>query len=413
MSDLFRKEAIQHATRRLGGEVVLATPLSTRILTVLVLATLAAASIFVSTATYARKQTVAGWLAPSGGVVRASTLRGGQIDFLAAQEGQLVEAGAPLARIQLASDLQNGNAGASLMAALEQQAVAEQRSAEAERARLESERVRLSTLIAGLDSELNDLRRQRRLQTEQVELAEQQLTRSQAVAQRGYLSARDLDARRAAFLSAQQDLANLERAISGVARQRADAEAQLDVIPVHLAAADADAAAARAALDERTTATEAQSAYVVNSPIRARIAAVPVRQGQTLGAGETIAVLIPDDEEIIAELYIPTRAAGFIREGQEVRLLYEAFPHQRFGPGVGEIRRISRTVLAPAEVSIPGLTLQEPVFRVEAALDRQAVDAYGESIPLQPGMLLSADIVIDRRTLIEWLFDPIFAAGRR
>ena len=413
MSDLFRKEAIQHATRRLGGEVVLATPLPTRILTVLVLSTLAAASIFVSTATYARKQTVAGWLAPSGGVVRASTLRGGQIDFLAAQEGQIVEAGAPLARIQLASDLQNGNAGAGLMAALGQQAVAEQRSADAERARLESERVRLSTLIAGLDSELDDLRRQRRLQTEQVELAEQQLTRSQAVAQRGYLSARDLDGRRSAFLSAQQDLASLERAISGVARQRADAEAQLGAIPVHLAAADADAAAARAALDERTTATEAQSAYIVNSPIRARIAAVPVRQGQTLGAGETIAVLIPDDEEIIAELYIPTRAAGFIREGQEVRLLYEAFPHQRFGPGVGEIRRISRTVLAPAEISIPGLTLQEPVFRVEAALERQAVDAYGESIPLQPGMLLSADIVIDRRTLIEWLFDPIFAAGRR
>ncbi len=41
------------------------------------------------------------------------------------------------------------------------------------------------------------------------------------------------------------------------------------------------------------------------------------------------------------------------------------------------------------------------------------MDAYGDAIPLQPGMLLAADIVFDRRSLIEWLFDPIYAVARR
>src|SRR5215467_2227226 len=36
-----------------------------------------------------------------------------------------------------------------------------------------------------------------------------------------------------------------------------------------------------------------------------------------------------------------------------------------------------------------------------------------ETIPLQPGMLLSADIVFDRRSLIRWLFDPVFAVANR
>ena len=47
------------------------------------------------------------------------------------------------------------------------------------------------------------------------------------------------------------------------------------------------------------------------------------------------------------------------------------------------------------------------------ALPREEVHAYGEAIPLQPGMLLSADIVFDRRSLVRWLFDPLFAVSRR
>lgn len=74
---------------------------------------------------------------------------------------------------------------------------------------------------------------------------------------------------------------------------------------------------------------------------------------------------------------------------------------------------VSRTVLAPTEVSIPGLQMQEPAFRVRVRLDRHQMQAYGEDLALQPGMLLTADVVIDRRTLLEWLLDPLYAAGRR
>ncbi|MFN3275997.1 MAG: hypothetical protein ACK41U_15155 [Paracoccus sp. (in: a-proteobacteria)] len=69
-------------------------------------------------------------------------------------------------------------------------------------------------------------------------------------------------------------------------------------------------------------------------------------------------------------------------------------------------------MLAPAEVAIPGLEVTEPVFRVKVALARDSVTAYGQQMPVQPGMLLSANIVIDRRSLPEWLLDPLYAVGR-
>jgi membrane fusion protein len=50
---------------------------------------------------------------------------------------------------------------------------------------------------------------------------------------------------------------------------------------------------------------------------------------------------------------------------------------------------------------------------VGAALDRPDVDAYGDKIPLQPDMLLRADIILDRRTLMNWLLNPLLGAGAR
>jgi membrane fusion protein len=119
------------------------------------------------------------------------------------------------------------------------------------------------------------------------------------------------------------------------------------------------------------------------------------------------------DSPLEAELYAPTRASGFIHEGQDVRLMYQAFPHEKFGTGEGVVTSVSRTVLAPAEVAIPGLQVSEPVFRIRVRMKSDTVAAYGRRVPLQPGMLLNADVVIDRRSLLEWLLDPLYAAGRR
>src|SRR5262249_51892905 len=148
-------------------------------------------------------------------------------------------------------------------------------------------------------------------------------------------------------------------------------------------------------------------------PAAGPVAPLPLSLGQAVSPGATAAVVIPQGAKLEAELLAPSRAAGFIRSGQDVRLMLQAFPYQRFGAVQGAIKAISTTVLGPTEISIPGAKIDEPVFRVRVALARESIEAYGEAIPLQPGMILSADIVFDRRSLIEWLFDPLFAVARR
>ena len=49
-----------------------------------------------------------------------------------------------------------------------------------------------------------------------------------------------------------------------------------------------------------------------------------------------------------------------------------------------------------------------PVYLVTVELASQSVIAYGDALPLQPGMQLEASVQIETRRLIEWVFDPLF-----
>jgi len=60
----------------------------------------------------------------------------------------------------------------------------------------------------------------------------------------------------------------------------------------------------------------------------------------------------------------------------------------------------------------PGSTA-EALYRVTVALERQHVIAYGKAAPLQPGMQLDADVLLERRRLVEWMLAPIFTLTGR
>ena len=87
--------------------------------------------------------------------------------------------------------------------------------------------------------------------------------------------------------------------------------------------------------------------------------------------------IVPNESVLQAELFVPTRAIGFVRPGQKVRILYEAFPYQHFGTYGGQIIEISHTILTSSDASGP-IALKEPAYRVTVALERPDIDAYGK-----------------------------------
>lgn len=413
MSDLFRRRAVEHATRRLAGEVVLASPLSFKIIGGVLMLVIFASIIFASSASYARKETVAGWIAPEGGLIRVAARQGGVVEAINIREGQRLTSGTTIMTLKLSSDLTSGDSGKALVQNLDAEGIAAEAQARASRAKLKAQLSEMISRRELLQKELLEARKRIDILEGRQKLADDEAGRGETLLARGFLSRTAMGALKSTALSAAQDVSATRSAAIELERQIGDLSHEIAIVPSDIALLDAQTAQSRATLLQRRVTTQAQSAFVVTAPIDGSIAAIPVESGQSVAAGAAVAVMMPKGSALTAELYVPSRAIGFIKPGQEVRLLYQAFPYQTFGAARGSVRSISRTVLAPSELAIPGLTVQEPVFRVRVALDRQFVSAYGEKVPLQPGMLLTADVITDRRNLLQWLLDPLYAVGRR
>jgi membrane fusion protein len=410
---LFRAEAVEHVTRRLAGDVILASSLSSRLLTGLLVLVVCAGLVFASLASYARKETVVGWLSPPNGLIRLTARQGGVAEQIHVAEGDTVVVGQPIATLSLSSELTGGDSFNTLRTSLAVQAEAADARLAAARASLNSEQRQLLSRRSALERELGETRRRAALQRDRIAMARVELGRAESIAAQGYMPRAELETRRSSVLVLEQQASEVAGGVLAFEREIGEVDARLAAIPIDLRGLEAEASSARAGLDQQMTQTEAQASYVVIATVAGRVAALPVQQGQSAPPGAVLAVISADAGELEAELYAPSRAIGFIRPGQEVKLMYQAFPHQKFGTGEGRVRSVSSTVLAPDEVAIPGVQLQEPVFRIRANIPHRTVQAYGREEPLRPGMLVTADVVIDRRSLLEWLLDPLYAVGRR
>jgi membrane fusion protein len=413
VSELFRREAVHHATRRLEGVVVLATPLSVKALGLILAAIILAVTAFAASASYARKASVIGVLVPDQGMIRATAQAAGILQSLMVHEGDVVSGGTRIAVVGISAETSAGNVGEVVAKGLRSEALAARAKAESQLARLEVEREHSGIRLSKSEAELKQVMTQIDLQIQRVQLAHQELERGETIAVKGFLSRHELESRRSASLASEQELAAQRRQQSTIERDIADIKARLASIPIEIEAANSEAQSASAVLEQRGAESEARRLQFIIAPIAGRIAAVPVSTGQAVAPGGTVAVILPEGGRLEAELLAPSRAIGFVKPRQEVAVSLQAFPYQRFGTVQGVVRSVSSTVLAPNEVPLQGLNVQEPVFRIRVTLSREVMQAYGEKIPMQPGMLVSAQIVFDRRNLLEWLFDPIYAVGRR
>jgi len=145
---------------------------------------------------------------------------------------------------------------------------------------------------------------------------------------------------------------------------------------------------------------------VVRAPASGRVSVLQSTVGQNVDPQRLQLEIIPEDAVLQAELFVPARAIGFVQPGHAVRILYDAFPYQHFGAYGARIIKVSQTILTGSDARGP-IALKEPAYRVTAALDRADVDAGGKRVALQPDMLLRADIILEKRSILSWLTSPL------
>jgi membrane fusion protein len=412
MTNLYRPEVNAHHQERLVGDVLLATPVPLRVIAGLLAATTSGAILFAALGSYASYETVGGRLAPTGGLISVITPATGSLESLGVEEGALLRPNQRIATLRLSQTTASGAVSDRMAAAVSEEEQAADAREHSQSARLANERSQLQTRIDGLKAEREQTTHRIANQDQQIALVQEDLERAEAVASKGFYPLAQVQQRRANLLTAQDFLSQLRGTLLSQTREIRDVEAQMGGLTAERASLAADSLAQRAMIAQRRVAADAQGAAILTAPIAGRVLTLPKQVGQALSGGAVVAVIAPSHSRLEAELFVPSRAAGFVRAGQEVRLKYAAFPFQRFGSASGQVRSVSRTVLPPSDAAEAGIRVDEPVFRVRVALKDQDIHAYGQAIPLQPGMLLQADIVTDRRSILAWLFDSIRAASK-
>jgi membrane fusion protein len=284
-------------------------------------------------------------------------------------------------------------------------------SAEQQRALLESQRAALARRAADMRRELSAMDGQAALQREQLALGEQALARLQSLRGENFVSDAQVQAKKEDVLGLRAKLKALELARSVQQREIAALDAEQHELPLKAAARQGEIERDLAELAQVHAESQARRRVVIAAPTDGVVGAVVAEPGQTVSPAVALATLLPPDARLRAHLYAPSSTVGFLRPQQPVLLRYQAFPYQKFGHQKGEVLQVSRTPLAPGELGLAPSA--EPMYRVTVALERQAVVAYGQAQPLVAGMQLEADVLLDRRRLIEWIFEPVLGLSGR
>ena len=404
---LFRQEAIDALREKFLGEATIARPLPFWVLTLL---GLVAAGMMIAVAVwgqYTRRERAEGYLQLDVGAAKVSFTDSGRVAELLVKEGQEIKEGVPMARISL----ERATSASKSTAAVVSGEITQRRGS------LEKEQGQMRELAlqqlqqvrkkaADLQNEITQIGTDIRLQTQRLTSAKAEALRWAQLAEKKFAS--DIAARQKQDDATDQEikLQALKRQKSTLERDLATAKLEEPSVALRARAQEEQVNRQISELQQTMVQEEAKRETIIKAPITGIVTNITVSNGQSVAADATFATILPAGSKLQVELLVPTRAIGFVTKGKEVSLRYEAFPYERFGQYRGVIADVSQTVWSPGD-KIGPLTVREPAYRITAKLDRQSVEAMGQEIPLRSGMLVNADILLEKRSLLEWIFEPV------
>jgi len=405
---LFRQEAIEAQREKFLGEATIARPVPFWVFTVLAAGT---AILVISVAVwgqYTRRERVEGYLALDTGAARVLFPDAGRISDLLVKEGDEVKAGDALAKVSLERSTGSGTSTTETVAAEMQSRRAILEKEQAQWRDLADQQVeQMRRKAKDLENELVQIDKEMKLQEVRIKSARDQLDRYSALSgEKNFVSEANVKAKRDEVTDQEIKLQTLRRQRAQVERDLGAAKMEEPQIQLRSKAQTEQIERQLSELRQGMSQVEAQRETVIRAPMAGVVTNVSVNRGQSVAQDAPLATVLPKGSGMHVELLVPTRAIGFVAKGQEVVLRYDAFPYERFGQYRGVVSDIGRNVWTAGERVGP-LSAREPVYRVDVALDRQNVSALGQEFPLRPGMLVNADLLLEKRTLLEWIFEPV------
>lgn len=411
---IFRKEALAFSGRQSFGDVLVAQPLTYNILTMFLLSFTVLVVSYLWVGEYARKHTVTGYLMPDSGLVNIYPEVGGRvIDTVWIKEGDVVDQGASLLSLSQPNTQSDGTSTYyKVLQEFDVQKTTLQLRLTRVSKQFVSERNVLKSNLLNLEKESQTLINTRFYQREQINVADElveamdQLTGTGSVSRFRYLEAVSNQ------LQGRKELATIDQRIIELESRRRSTKHELDQIKPRSEDLISDIGSRISELNQSIAEVDSRREQLVVAPIAGRITAVQIRAGEVVRQHVSMFSIVPEDTELIAELLVPSSSIGFVKVGQSIQLLLDSFPYQQFGTHSAVVSSVSIASVNPRELSAP-LGVKEAVYLVRANLSSQSIQAMGNPEPLQSGMLFRADIILENRSLINWLLEPLYTLRGR
>jgi len=396
------------------GRITLPQPVSSWLLTAVALLFAAGVLIFLILGTYTRHESVQGQLIPSAGLLPVTTRSAGVVVSAHIHEGEAVTKDQPL--VELSSEVSSLSLGQTQVAVLNDlraQLTELEALLENQKRLGDQQQAGLTDRILMLNKQLAEIDRQLSTQREVTGITELRLEKLRPGVKNGTFSQVEFEKYQAEALNGQAQLNILTRQRLDTEQQLGMLQDQLQQLPLTNESQRNELRFRLSGINQALAQNEAQRVVVLRAPRDGIVVSIATQNGQTVAAGQRLLSILPEGSLLQAELWLPSRAIGFLETGNRVVLRYPAFPYQKFGQKGGRVLEVSRSATVASELtSLLGRTISEPLYRVLVELDQQTVNAYGRAETLRPGMTVDADILLDRRRLIEWVLEPLYGVSR-
>ena len=169
--------------------------------------------------------------------------------------------------------------------------------------------------------------------------------------------------------------------------------------------------------DRDTTAAQLSKARlrrrmaVLRAPRAAVVLAVAARpEGAVVQGAEPLIRLVPADVPLVAEVEIETRDVARVRVGDPATIKFQALPWQQFGLARGVLKTLAPDTVEDGGEHEPaaGAPPRSPIhYRARVALTETKFRNLPQGFALRPWMRLVADIKIGRRSILEYVLNPL------
>ncbi|MCO7573557.1 HlyD family type I secretion periplasmic adaptor subunit [Pseudomonas chlororaphis] len=372
---------------------------------------------------------------PSSKVQKIQNLEGGIVSELYVKEGQVVEAGAPL--IRLDDTRFQSNVGETETVRLSMLLRVERLSAEvddralnfpedvlkevpgqaaSEKSLYESRRQQLHDEIGGLQEQLIQKQQELREFTskqaqyrQQLGLQRQEIAMSEPLVAQGAVSPVEvlrlkraevetrgqLDATTLAIPRAESAIKEVQRKIDETrGKFRSEALTQLNEARTELNKASATGKA----LEDRVSRT------LVTSPVRGIVKQLMVNTiGGVIQPGSDMVEIVPLDDTLLVEAKIRPQDIAFLHPGQEAVVKFSAYDYTIYGGLKARLEQIGADTITDEDK-------KTTYYMIKLRTDRSHLGTDEKPLLIIPGMVASVDIITGKKSILSYLLKPIIRA---